>query len=248
MRKRAGASEALLDLLKLTGLKNIKRQFLKLKDKMALDEERGLDFKKQLFNMRFDGNPGTGKTTVARLYAKFLKERGVLEEDNVEETSGAKLVNGGTAEIKKILEEKLKDGGVLFVDEAYQLNPKTNPLGAQVLDFLLPEMENRRDSLVVIVAGYRKPMDDLFAHNEGLPSRFPHHFTFEDYNDAELEKIFLGMVAKESFEFEDTKHIRIAARRLGRQRGQTGFSNARAVRNMWDKCKESQAERIIEDR
>ena len=77
----------------------------------------------------------------------------------------------------------MESGGVEFIDEEYQLNPKTNTIGAQVLDMLFPEMENKRDSLVVIIAGYRKQMDDLMAHNEGLPSRFPHHFTFEDYSD-----------------------------------------------------------------
>ena len=88
----------------------------------------------------------------------------------------------------------MESGGVVFIDEEYQLNPKTNTIGAQVLDMLFPEMENKRNILVVIIAGYRKQMDDLMAHNEGLPSRFPHHFTFEDYSDEELLTILNGIV------------------------------------------------------
>jgi hypothetical protein len=99
---------------------------------VALDKERGRDVKQQNYNIRFYGNPGTGKTSVARLYAALLQELGVLPEAAVEETSGAALVNGGVAGLKKMLEQKLKEGGVLFIDEAYQLNPETNPLGAQV--------------------------------------------------------------------------------------------------------------------
>ena len=88
--------------------------------------------KQQNYNVRFYSNPGTGKTSVARLYAALLQELGLLPAAAVEETSGAALVHGGVSGLKKVLEEKLKGGGVLFVDEAYQLNPKTNPLGAQV--------------------------------------------------------------------------------------------------------------------
>ena len=248
-QKKAGTSESLPDLLKLTGMRNVKERMFQLNDKILLDEERGLDFKKDNFHIRFDGNPGTGKTTVARIYGKFLKEKGVLPEENFEETSGAKLVNGGTSELKKIL-EKLDKGGVLFIDEAYQLNPKTNPLGAQVLDYLLPEMENRRGSLIVVIAGYQKQMDDLMSFNEGLPSRFPYHFNFEDYNDEELFEIFKGIVIGDEgrFKFADEKFMRIAAKRLGQQRGIVGFGNARAVRNKYESAKAAQAERIVRQR
>ena len=101
---------------------------------------------------------------------------------------------------------------------------KTNPLGAQIIDFLLPEMENRRGSLVTVIAGYQKQMDDLMAFNEGLPSRFPHHFNFQDYNDDELWEILQGILAtgeNGSFRLSDGKFGRIAVRRLGQQRGTT---------------------------
>ena len=246
-KKKASGSKALRDLLKMTGLTNIKDLLFRMGDRIALDMKRGLNPKEQPFNVRFDGNPGTGKTTVARIYSKFLKEKGILKEENFEETSGSKLVNGGTAELTKIL-KKLESGGVLFIDEAYQLNPNTNAIGAQVLDMLLPEMENKRDSLVVIIAGYQKQMDNLMGHNEGLPSRFPHHFTFEDYSDAELLIILRGIInEKEKFSLSDEKYARIAVKRLGAQRGTVGFGNARAVRNLFQKTLNNQASRIIKE-
>ena len=245
--KNALGSPALKELLKLTGLANIKDSLFRMADRIELDQKRDLNPKEQPFNIRFDGNPGTGKTTVARIYAKFLKEKGILKEGNFEETSGSKLVNGGTAELTKIL-KKLESGGVLFIDEAYQLNPKTNTIGAQVLDMLLPEMENKRDSLVVVMAGYEKQMDDLMAHNEGLPSRFPYHFNFEDYSDSELLTILKGIIKeKPKFTVSDEKFVRIAVKRLGRQRGTVGFGNARAVRNLFQNTLNNQARRIIQE-
>ncbi len=98
---------------------------------VELDRERGRDLKSRQYNVRFYGNPGTGKTTVARLYAGLLQELGVLPGAAVEETSGAALANAGLSGLKEQL-KKLDKGGVLFIDEAYQLNPKTNPMGAQV--------------------------------------------------------------------------------------------------------------------
>jgi Holliday junction resolvasome RuvABC ATP-dependent DNA helicase subunit len=98
---------------------------------VALDKERGRDLKALNYSVQFYGNPGTGKTVVARIYAELLAELGVLPASEVVETSGAAMVNGGVSELKKQL-EKLAKGGVLFIDEAYQINPKTNPMGAQV--------------------------------------------------------------------------------------------------------------------
>lgn len=120
----------------------------------------------------------------------------------------------------------------------------------QVLDYLLPEMENRRGSLVVILAGYQKPMEGLIAHNEGLPSRFPDVFTFPDYSDAELLQLLQGVMAAEAvpFRVSDPKHLRIAARRLGRQRGSTGFGNARAVRNLYERAVQRQSARVVRER
>ncbi|KIY94942.1 Stage V sporulation protein K [Monoraphidium neglectum] len=273
--------------MKLTGLAAVKERMLQLRDEVELDKERGRPPNSRNANIRFYGNPGTGKTTVARLYAQLLSELGVLPTPKpppppqppkqqlyvgypyappppqpappkappkdgpaVVETSGAKLTK---ADLQKALDGDLAEGGVLFIDEAYQLNPKTNPLGGrEVLDLLLTEAENRRGKLVVVLAGYRTPMEELMAYNEGLPSRFPAVFTFEDNSDEELCEIFMGMMAadKSGFKLEDERWARIATRRLGRQRdaGGAGFGNARAVRNLYEQSIARQSARVLAER
>jgi SpoVK/Ycf46/Vps4 family AAA+-type ATPase len=163
----------------------------------------------------------------------------------MEETSGAKLAHGGVKELTDTL-KKLDKGGLLFIDEAYQLKPSTNRSGAEVLDFLLPEIENQRGKLVVVLAGYQKQMEELIAYNEGLPSRFPRVFNFVDYNEAELLEILKGIVdsAKPRFTVADPKFLRIAARRLAAMRGTPGFGNARAARNLYEQSRARQAARV----
>eukprot|EP00775_Hariotina_reticulata_P004272 gene4272-4525_t len=248
---RAGSSKALQELTKMTGLDPVKQQMFNLADEVVLDGSRGRDINARNYNVRFYGNPGTGKTTVARLYARMLEELKVLPQAAVEETSGAALVAGGLTEIKDKL-KKLEKGGVLFLDEAYQLDPAKNPLGAQVLNYLLPEMENRRGKLVVVLAGYEKPMEDqIMSFNEGLPSRFPLLFKFPDYTDQQLHDIFVGQLqsGKPVFTLDEAKYARIAAKHLGRQRdsGAPGFGNARAVRNLLEATISRQSARVLEE-
>ncbi|PNH08303.1 NFX1-type zinc finger-containing protein 1 [Tetrabaena socialis] len=248
--ERARRSASLSKLLQLTGLAPVKQAMFDLAAAVELDKERGRPLGAKQYNVRFYGNPGTGKTTVARLYAGLLKELGVLPAAEVVETSGSDLLTGGVSKLKEEL-KKLEKGGVLFLDEAYQLNPKTNPMGAQVLDFLLPEMENRRGKLVMVLAGYKKQMEELMAHNEGLPSRFVQEFTFPDYSDDELFVIWRDLIASDTnprFRIADERHLRIAARRLGRQRGTVGFGNARAVRNAYEQAQRRQSSRVLAER
>ncbi|GFR50032.1 hypothetical protein Agub_g12193 [Astrephomene gubernaculifera] len=247
---RAKSSPALSKLLQLTGLAPVKQAMFQLAAMVDLDKERGRDLGAKQYNVRFYGNPGTGKTTVARMYAELLKELRVLPGAEVVETSGSELLTGGVSKLKEQL-GKLEKGGVLFLDEAYQLNPKTNPMGAQVLDYLLPEMENRRGKLVVVLAGYKKQLEELMAHNEGLPSRFVQEFNFPDYSDEELFIIFRDLIASDTdprFTVADERHLRIAARRLGRQRGMVGFGNARAVRNAYEQAQRRQSARVLSER
>ncbi|KAG2423774.1 hypothetical protein HXX76_015050 [Chlamydomonas incerta] len=253
--QRAKRSPALAKLLKLTGLGKVKKAMFDLVAAVDLDKERGHPLSSKQYNVRFLGNPGTGKTTVARMYAELLKELDVLSGAEFVETSGAELAAGGTSKLQEQL-KKLEGGGLLFLDEAYQLKPKSNPMGAQVLDALLPELENRRGKLVVVLAGYKKPMEELMAYNEGLPSRFVQEFTFADYSDEELFTIFKDLIDNDPavpdpakrFQVADVKHLRIAARRLGRQRGMTGFGNARAVRNAYEQAQRRQSARVLKER
>lgn len=142
-------------------------------------------------------------------------------------------------------------GGVLFVDEAYQLEPQSNPTGRQVLDCMLVEMEDRRGELCVVFAGYKKPIEVLLEHNEGLPSRFRMTFNFPDFSDTELCSVLTSIIADKSdgkYALSDIKFARISAQRLGRLRGTKGFGNARAVRNMVETVFERQSSRILSSR
>lgn len=196
-----------------------------------------------------------GKTTVARLYAKFLTSVGALPGCEFVETTGADLANEGVSGCKKKLEAiQNKGGGALFIDEAYQLASGGNFGGTAVLDFILAEVENLTGKVVLILAGYNKQMEKFFAHNPGFPSRFPHEFQFKDYEDDELMKILIHKMNKRydnRMEVEDGLRgifARIVARRVGRGRGREGFGNARDMENTLDKIARRQAVRISKER
>uniref|UniRef100_A0A7S0VPX4 AAA+ ATPase domain-containing protein n=1 Tax=Hemiselmis tepida TaxID=464990 RepID=A0A7S0VPX4_9CRYP len=191
---------AMDDLMGMIGLERVKREFRSELERIKIAKEQGISTDSSSYNARFDGNPGVGKTTVARLYSQLLVELGILpEKAKVFETSGPKLASGGLKELEDLLKKGQQVGGaVIFVDEAYALNPKEDSNGRQVLDFLLPHAEKLKGEygrIVFIVAGYSKHMEKLFEHNEGLASRFPRRFVFEDYTDEELEKILAGHLA-----------------------------------------------------
>lgn len=196
-----------------------------------------------------------GKTTVARLYAKFLSSVGVIPGDVFLETSGSKLASDGIPQCKKHLEQICNDGGgALFIDEAYQLVSGQNYGGSQVLDFLLAEVENLTGKVVFILAGYNKNMEAFFAHNPGIPSRFPVEFQFRDYEDKELQRILHHRIEKRyggRMKIEGGiggLYVRIVSRRIGRGRGRDGFGNARAVQNESSRIADRQAKRIQQER
>jgi hypothetical protein len=185
----------------MIGLETVKMFFIEQFHKISISKEQKVPVGQASYNARFDGNPGTGKTNVARLYAAFLIEIEVLPKGSlVIETSGATLVSGrGVDVLKKHFAEIEKvGGGVIFLDEAYQLNPKEDREGRQVLDFILTfseKLECKHGSIVWIFAGYADRMEKLFEHNPGLPSRFPCHLVFNDYSDEELLEIFSSILA-----------------------------------------------------
>ncbi|RKP19364.1 P-loop containing nucleoside triphosphate hydrolase protein, partial [Rozella allomycis CSF55] len=254
-KKRHGESnEALDDIMAMIGLESIKKSLLGIFFSINHKKRVGMRLDDMRLNVMMKGNPGTGKTTVARLYAKFLHEIGALNGSTFVETSGSKLVHEGVQGLKTFLDNIMMDGGgVLFVDEAYQLNPHKGGQGAHVLDYLLTEMENNIGKLVVVFAGYSKKLEDLLMHNEGLPSRFPYTFNFEDYTNKELKEIFKYTFNKKvkniPFLVEDGldgKYVDIVIKRLGRQRGKEGFGNARAVANIIERIFEAQSTRVSE--
>ncbi|KAI1943949.1 hypothetical protein LOZ66_000537 [Ophidiomyces ophidiicola] len=196
-----------------------------------------------------------GNTTAARLYAKYLCSVGVIPGTAFIETSGSRLASDGISGCKKHIEDICSDGGgALFIDEAYQLASRQNPAGGKVLDFLLAEVENLTGKIVLIIAGYNKDMESFFAHNPGIPSRFPIELQFRDYTDTELQGILSYCISKN---YNNTMKLqggmaglyaRIVSCRIGRGRGQEGFGNARAVQTQVSKIADRQAKRLRDQR
>ncbi|KAF8553255.1 P-loop containing nucleoside triphosphate hydrolase protein [Imleria badia] len=229
-------NNAIDKIMDLTGLEEVKEQILRIKAKIDTMKRQGVALDKERLNLVLLGNPGTGKTTVARLYAQFLESIQVLPGDAFLETTGSKLSFEGVGGAQKLIDQALLvGGGAIFIDEAYQLT--SDKSGEQVLDFLLAEMENRVGTLIFILAGYNKQMEKFFEHNPGLPN-------------AELMTMLEDLVLKRyqgRMDIEDGirgLYCRIAVRRLGRGRGVPGFGNARALQNMFAKVCERQAERV----
>ncbi|KAF1943538.1 P-loop containing nucleoside triphosphate hydrolase protein [Clathrospora elynae] len=248
-------NEALDSLVSMIGLESVKQQFLAIKAKVDTVVRQNVSLKEERFGASLLGNPGTGKTTVARLYAKFLVEVGALPGDHFFESSGSALANDGVsacrAHIDKILEE---GGGVFFIDEAYQLVSGNSYGGKAVLDYLLAEIENLTGKVVFVLAGYHKQMEAFFAHNPGIPSRIPKQMEFQDYTDRELQQIFCQYVKRKyqgNMKIEDGMsglYVRIVARRIARGRGRDGFGNARDVQNKIAQITERQAKRLRKER
>ncbi|KAK0489357.1 P-loop containing nucleoside triphosphate hydrolase protein, partial [Armillaria novae-zelandiae] len=251
-----GASNQAIDaIMDMIGLEAVKEQILSIKSKIDVSKRQNTDVSKERFNIVLLGNPGTGKTTVARHYVKFLASLQVLPGLAFEETTGSRLANDGVQGAKKMIEGVINaGGGAIFVDEAYQLTGEHNFQGSQVLDFLLAEMENNVGRIVFILAGYNKQMEKFFEHNPGLPSRVPHRLQFEDYKDEELLSMLEKTLHKKyagRLKVEDGVgglYGRIAIKRLGRGRGKEGFGNARALENLVSKITTRQAERLRKER
>ncbi|KAF8321989.1 P-loop containing nucleoside triphosphate hydrolase protein [Cantharellus anzutake] len=243
------------EIMGMVGLERVKEHVLDLKAELEVSLRQGISMEKKNLNAAFLGNPGTGKTTIARLYSKFLSSMKILPGTHFVETSGSSLAHEGIPGLKKAIDEVLKaGGGTIFVDEAYQLTSAHNPGGRAVLDNLLTLMLDNIGKIVFLFAGYKSNMEKFFEANPGLPSRIPCSILFEDYEDNELVRIFIHEVSKRysgrmSVEGGNAGlYVRIAIRRLAAARGRDGFGNARAVTTLLDRIKQRQAERITRER
>lgn len=179
----------------------------------------------------------------------------VLAGNGFIETTGSSLAHGGIAEVKRHLEQlQNSEGGVYFLDEAYQLAEGHNHGGKAVLDYLLAEIENLIGKVVFVFAGYRKQMEKFFEHNPGLSSRIPYTLQFDDYTDGELMRMLqfqMSSFYKSGISIEDGidgLYMRIAVRKLGRGRSRDGFGNARALENMFARIRERQSDRLNKQR
>ncbi len=238
------------DLNALIGLTSIKHDVRELTDfakVQKLRKDEGMKSVPVSLHLVFTGNPGTGKTTVARIISRIYKQIGVLSKGQLIEVDRSGLVAGYVGQTALKTQEKINQalGGVLFIDEAYALSQENDAFGQEAIDTILKAMEDHRDDLVVIVAGYTEPMEKFINSNPGLKSRFNKYVEFPDYSVDELEEIFNMNLNKYEYELEEDakKHIRemINQRKLTRLEN---FANAREIRNLFEEIVTNQARRI----
>ncbi len=248
--------EAVLDELDhdLVGLKPVKQRIRDIAALLVIDKLRlgmGLQSHNPSLHMCFSGNPGTGKTTVALRMAQILHRLGYVRKGHVVSVTRDDLVGqyiGHTApKTKEVLKKAM--GGVLFIDEAYYLYRPENErdYGQEAIEILLQVMENHRDDLVVILAGYKDRMDTFFQSNPGMSSRIAHHLDFPDYAPDELLHIGHMMLEQQGYRFSN--EARSAFEQYLQLRvQQPHFANARSVRNALDRARLRQASRLFADR
>ncbi len=245
--------QALLEQLdaELVGLAPVKGRIRDIAALLLIDRlraQQGLQSQPPSLHMCFTGNPGTGKTTVALRMAEVLRQLGYVRKGHLVAVTRDDLVGqfiGHTApKTKEVIKKAM--GGVLFIDEAYYLYRPENErdYGQEAIEILLQVMENHRDDLVVILAGYRDRMDTFFSSNPGMASRIAHHIDFPDYSEDELMRIAELMLGGLNYRFDGDAHEAFA-RYIALRRQQPHFANARSVRNALDRIRLRHATRLF---
>ncbi len=241
------------ELNELIGMSEVKRNVNDLINYLKVQkirDEKGLENIESSLHSVFLGPPGTGKTTISRLLGRIYKHLGYLEKGQMVETDRAGLVAGyvGQTAIKvsEVVEQSI--GGILFIDEAYALTPPdgSKDFGSEAVDTLLKRMEDHRNELVVVVAGYTTPMKLFVESNPGLRSRFNRFVQFDHFTPTEMLLIFEKFARKSNFEVtDDARKILTATFQMLYDKRDESFGNARVVRNLFEKCVMNQANRVV---
>ena len=246
----------ILNLLneELVGLAPVKARIREIAALLLIDKLRrnlGITAANPGLHMSFTGSPGTGKTTVGLKMADILYQLGYVKKGHLLTVTRDDLVGqyiGHTApKTKEVLKKAM--GGVLFIDEAYYLYKPDNErdYGAEAIEILLQVMENQRDDLVVILAGYKEPMDGFYESNPGLSSRIANHIDFPDYSTDELLKIAKLMLEDQQYQLTPDAEVALI-RYIDKRREKPLFANARSIKNALDRARMRQANRIFDSR
>ncbi len=250
VQKKVSLEEALKKLNSLEGLGRVKRQVNAWVDQIQAfkkREERGLAIPDVTYHMVFSGNPGTGKTTVARIMSEIYCALGIVTEGHLVEVSKPDMVAGYVGQTAIKTQEVLKkaQGGVLFIDEAYSLT-QGGEFGQEAIDTMLKYMEDNRNDLAVIVAGYEEPIENFIRSNQGLRSRFNTFIKFDDYTATELFNIFEGLCKKNQYKLtpEAREIVRDYLKEVYEYRTNE-FANGRDVRNLFEGIVTRQSRRVV---
>ncbi len=248
--KEAPKGDAVKELEQLIGLNNAKKvitQAINFYKVQKLYAEKGVSADRPAMHMIFTGNPGTAKTTVARLFAQIMKDNGLLSKGDLYEVGRADIVGqyvGQTAPLVKAMFRKAK-GSVLFIDEAYSLVDDRDGLyGDEAINTIVQEMENNREDTVVIFAGYPDKMEGFLDKNPGLRSRIAFNIPFDDYNEDELLQIAELTAEKSNMQFTDEAKVKLKDLFIESKKS-ADFGNGRFVRNVFEKAKMEQANRLV---
>jgi probable Rubsico expression protein CbbX len=251
--RRTGLDTVLGQLdTELVGLAPVKARIREIAALLVVDglrREHGLASERPALHMCFTGNPGTGKTTVARRMAEILHRLGYVERGHLVSVTREDLVGQYVGHTAPKTRDVLKKayGGVLFIDEAYYLHRPENErdYGQEAIEILLQAMENDRDKLVVILAGYKNRMDEFFGSNPGMQSRVAHHIDFPDFTVDELIRIGDLMLEKRAYAFSAEARS-VFREYVERRRRRPRFAHGRSIRNAIDRARLRQASRLFE--